>query len=70
VRGWTLDQREVEIEATELEAVCLQHEIDHLEGTLFIDHVSRLKREMYRKRLRRESPEVIAAADSDPGIPS
>jgi peptide deformylase len=63
VRGWTLDQKEVEVEATELEAVCLQHEIDHLEGTLFIDHVSRLKRELYRKRLKRENPEVIEAAD-------
>jgi peptide deformylase len=63
VRGWTLDQREVEIEASDLEAVCLQHEIDHLEGTLFIDHVSRLKRELYRKRLKRENPEVIEAAD-------
>lgn len=67
VRGWTLDQKEVEIEASDLEAVCLQHEIDHLEGTLFIDHVSRLKRELYRKRLRRENPDVIErAASSDP----
>lgn len=64
VRGWTLDQKEVEVEATELEAVCLQHEIDHLEGTLFIDHVSRLKRELYRKRLKRENPEVIDEANS------
>jgi peptide deformylase len=62
VRGWTLDQKEVEIEASDLEAVCLQHEIDHLEGTLFIDHVSRLKRELYRKRLKRENPELVEAA--------
>lgn len=67
VRGWTLDQREVEIEASDLEAVCLQHEIDHLEGVLFIDHVSRLKRELYRKRLKRENPEVIEAANSNAG---
>ena len=32
-------------------AVCLQHEMDHLEGVLFIDHLSRLKREMVLKRL-------------------
>jgi len=64
VRGWTLDEREVEVEASDLEAVCLQHEIDHLEGTLFIDHVSRLKRELYRKRLKRENPELVATADS------
>jgi peptide deformylase len=67
VRGWTLDQREVEIEASDLEAVCLQHEIDHLEGTLFIDHVSRLKRELYRKRLRKENPELIEEAKSETG---
>ena len=67
VRGWTLDQKEVEIEASDLEAVCLQHEIDHLEGMLFIDHVSRLKRELYRKRLRKENPELIATADIPTG---
>lgn len=67
VRGWTLDQKEVEVEASDLEAVCLQHEIDHLEGTLFIDHVSRLKRELYRKRLKRENPELIEQATSPPG---
>ena len=32
-------------------AVCLQHEIDHLEGILFIDHLSRLKRDMVLKKL-------------------
>jgi peptide deformylase len=67
VRGWTLDEKEVEIEASDLEAVCLQHEIDHLEGTLFIDHVSRLKRELYRKRLRKENPELVASAGSGTG---
>jgi peptide deformylase len=39
-------------------AVCLQHEIDHLNGILFIDHLSRLKRDMIMKKLvkaRREA---------------
>ena len=67
VRGWTLDEKEIEVEAEDLEAVCLQHEIDHLEGTLFIDHVSRLKRELYRKRLKRENPEVVEAAERGTG---
>ena len=53
VRGWTPDQKEIEIEAEELLAVCLQHEIDHLDGTLFIDRISRLKHDMYAKRLKR-----------------
>jgi len=53
VRGWTPDQKPVELEAEELAAVCIQHEMDHLEGKLLTDHISRLKRELYRKRLKR-----------------
>jgi peptide deformylase len=39
-----------EVEATGLLATCLQHEIDHLNGVLFIDHISKLKREMVIKK--------------------
>ena len=39
-----------EIEAHSVLAVCLQHEIDHLNGTLFIDHISKLKRDMVIKK--------------------
>lgn len=39
------------IEAEDLLAVCLQHEVDHLNGTLFIDHISALKRTLYKKKL-------------------
>lgn len=42
--------KEQVIEADGLLATCLQHEIDHLNGVLFIDHISRLKREMVIKR--------------------
>ena len=38
-------------------AVCLQHEIDHLEGVLFIDHLSRLKRDMVLKKLAKTRKE-------------
>jgi peptide deformylase len=38
-------------------AVCLQHEIDHLNGVLFIDHLSRLKREMVLKKLAKQRKE-------------
>jgi peptide deformylase len=34
--------------------VALQHELDHLDGTLFLDRLSRLKRELYRKRQRKQ----------------
>ena len=43
-------------------AVCLQHEIDHLNGVLFIDHLSRLKREMVLKKLAKARKEGRIAA--------
>lgn len=43
------EQREIEAEG--LLATCLQHEIDHLEGTLFVDHLSSLKRNMLMRKL-------------------
>ena len=46
-----LDGKRVEIEADGMLATCLQHEMDHLEGVLFIDHLSRLKRSMAIKKL-------------------
>ncbi len=53
VRAWTPEQKQIEIEAEELLAVALQHEIDHLDGKLFIDRISRLKREMYKRKSRK-----------------
>ena len=49
------EQHDEEIEG--LLAVCLQHEMDHLEGILFIDHLSRLKREMVLKKLAKQRKE-------------
>lgn len=46
-------EKEVRIEAEGLLAVALQHEIDHLDGKLFIDRISRLKRELYTRRLKK-----------------
>lgn len=42
-----------EIEAEDLLSICIQHEIDHLNGVLFIDHISRLKRNMIVKRVEK-----------------
>jgi peptide deformylase len=53
VRAWTPEEKEIEIEADDLLAVALQHEIDHLEGKLFIDRISRIKREFYRRKLKK-----------------
>jgi len=61
LRALDLDLKPVEIDAKELQAVCFQHEIDHLDGILFIDRISRLKRSLYvkkrKKEMRRESEE-------------
>ena len=47
------DGRSREIEAEGLLAVCIQHEIDHLDGRLFVDHLSRLKRQRIRRKAER-----------------
>jgi peptide deformylase len=47
------NQKEVKIAAEGLLAVALQHEIDHLDGKLFIDRISRLKRDLYRRRRKK-----------------
>jgi peptide deformylase len=47
----------VELEADGLLATCIQHEIDHLDGVLFVDHISKLKRGMIMKKLKK----VVAA---------
>ena len=44
---------QVEEEAEGLYAVCIQHEMDHLNGVLFIDHLSSLKRVLYKKKLKK-----------------
>lgn len=54
VTGTTLDDDPVEIHAEGLQAVCFQHEIDHLDGILFIDRLSRLKRGLYVKRRKKQ----------------
>ncbi len=44
----------VEFEASGLQGVIMQHEIDHLSGTLFIERISALKRAMYKKRVKKQ----------------
>lgn len=48
-----LDGNAVDMEAEGLLSVCLQHEVDHLDGKLFIDHISRLKRTLYDGRVKK-----------------
>jgi len=53
-RALDLDGRAYEREAQGLLAVCVQHEIDHLDGRLFVDYLSQLKRQRIRKKLEKQ----------------
>ena len=48
------DGKPFELQATGLLAVCIQHEVDHLDGKVFVDYLSQLKRDRIRKQLLRE----------------
>lgn len=56
-----LDGKAQEVEADGLLATCLQHEIDHLNGVLFIDYLSRLKRDRVNKRFAKQAKRDSAA---------
>jgi peptide deformylase len=53
LRGVDLDFKPVEIEAEGLMASCFQHELDHLNGILFIDHLSKLKQNRIRTKIEK-----------------
>ena len=56
------------IEADGLLAVCIQHEMDHLAGKVFVDYLSPLKREMVRKKLAKQSRDKRSAPDREHSI--
>jgi peptide deformylase len=60
VKYLDLDGNEHEIEAAGLLATCLQHEIDHINGVLFIDHISKLKRDRIVKKFTKAAKKVEA----------
>jgi peptide deformylase len=64
IRVRTLDRtgKQIEIDADGLLAVCIQHEMDHLEGKLFVDYLSELKRTRIRKKLEKERKDKAADA--------
>ena len=57
VRALDRDGKQIEFAAEGLLAVCIQHEIDHLDGKLFVDYLSELKRTRIRKKLEKERKE-------------
>ncbi|HIJ83287.1 MAG: peptide deformylase [Magnetococcales bacterium] len=57
VKGLDRNNQVLELVGDDLMAVCLQHEIDHLNGKLFIDHISMLKRSILLKKLKKQKEE-------------
>jgi len=64
VRALGSDGEPFEMDADGLLAVCIQHEMDHLEGKLFVDYLSELKRQLIRKRLEKERKQRATGRDS------
>ncbi len=58
-RALDRDGQNFEFEAEGLLAVCVQHEIDHLDGKLFVDHLSQLKRQRIRKKAHKQQRQAM-----------
>src|SRR5580692_1643621 len=64
VRALGRDGAPFEMDAEGMLAVCIQHEMDHLEGKLFVDYLSELKRQLIRRRLEKERKQRSTGRDS------
>ena len=62
MRALDRDGKQIEFDADGLLAVCIQHEIDHLDGKLFVDYLSELKRTRIRKKLTKERKDSASSA--------
>ena len=58
VEGFDRDGNPLRFEAEGMLAIVIQHELDHLNGTLFIDRISALKRQMYKRRVKKEMKQL------------
>ncbi|MBL4763251.1 MAG: peptide deformylase [Gammaproteobacteria bacterium] len=54
-----------ELETDGLLAVCIQHECDHLDGKLFVDYLSKLKRDRIRKKLEKQGKQAVSGSHSE-----
>jgi peptide deformylase len=63
VRALDRNGEQVEMDAEGLLGVCIQHEMDHLEGKLFVDYLSELKRTLIRRRLEKERKQKSTHSD-------
>ncbi len=64
VRAQDKDGRTFEMDAQGLAAICVQHEMDHLDGKLFVDYLSELKRQLIRRRLEKERRQRSSGSES------
>jgi peptide deformylase len=70
VRALGRDGEPFEMDAEGLLAVCIQHEMDHLEGKLFVDYLSELKRQLIRRRLEKERRQRSTASETHASAPA
>jgi peptide deformylase len=70
VRALGRDGQPFEMSAEGLLGVCIQHEMDHLEGKLFVDYLSELKRTLIRRRLEKERKQRSTGSDSRAHAPA
>lgn len=59
VKGLDRYGKPIDIDAEDLTAICIQHEIDHLNGTLILDHASHLKRTLYKRKAEKLMKAVL-----------
>jgi peptide deformylase len=72
LRAHDVEGKHFELDAEGLLAVCIQHEIDHLDGKLFVDYLSELKRQRIRKRLEKDRKQRASGTSSEsrPRVPA
>jgi peptide deformylase len=70
VRALDRDGTPFEMDAEGLLAVCIQHEMDHLEGKLFVDYLSELKRQLIRRRMDKERRQRSTGSDHRASAPA
>jgi peptide deformylase len=70
VRALGTDGQPFAMEAEGLLAICVQHEMDHLEGKLFVDYLSELKRQLIRRRLQKERKQRPAGSEIRASAPA
>jgi peptide deformylase len=62
IRAQDLKGEPFEIDADELLSICIQHEIDHLDGKVFVDYLSRMKQDRVRRKLKKEARQAESQA--------